>query len=63
LFWVAEGGITHVARHTFATYLLNNDVPIETVSKALGHSNIKMTQHYAQLLGQKVVRDMKKLLE
>lgn len=53
---------SHVARHTFATYLLNNDIPIESVSKALGHSNIKMTEHYAKMLGRKVVRDMKKLL-
>jgi len=54
---------SHVARHTFATYLLNKDIPIETVSKAMGHSNIKMTEHYAKMLGRKVVRDMKKLLE
>jgi len=54
---------THVARHTFATYLLNKDIPIETVSKAMGHSNIKMTQHYAKLLGKKVVNDMLKLLD
>lgn len=53
---------THVARHTFATYLLNRDVPIETVSKAVGHTSIKQTQHYAKLLGKKVIRDMKKLL-
>ncbi|MDR1339014.1 MAG: site-specific integrase [Prevotellaceae bacterium] len=53
---------THTARHTFATYLLNKDIPIETVSKAMGHSNIKMTQHYARLLGKKVVSDMSKLL-
>ena len=44
---------THVARHTFATYLLNRDVPIETVSKAVGHTSIKQTQHYAKLLGKK----------
>jgi integrase len=54
---------SHVARHTFATYLLNNNIPIETVSKAMGHSNIKMTQHYAKLLGKKVVSDMIKLLK
>lgn len=53
---------THVARHTFATYLLNKDIPIETVSKAVGHTSIKQTQHYAKLLGKKVVSDMKKLL-
>jgi len=53
---------THVARHTFATYLLNKDVPIETVSKAVGHSSIKQTEHYAKLLNKKIVSDMKKLL-
>lgn len=54
---------THSGRHTFATYLLNKGVPIETVSKAMGHSNIKMTQHYARLLGSKVVNDMLFLLK
>lgn len=54
---------SHVARHTFGTYLINRDIPIETVSRAMGHSNIKMTQHYAKLLGRKVVDDMSKLLE
>lgn len=53
---------THVARHTFATYLLNKDVPIETVSRAVGHSSVKQTAHYARLLGSKVIEDMKKLL-
>lgn len=53
---------SHSARHTFATYLLNKDIPIETVARALGHSNIKQTQHYARLLGKKVISDMKKLL-
>ena len=53
---------SHYARHTFATYLLNKDIPIETVARALGHSNIKQTQHYARLLGKKVIDDMKKLL-
>lgn len=54
--------VSHSARHTFATYLLNKNIPIETVSRALGHSNIKQTQHYARLLGKKVISDMKKLL-
>lgn len=53
---------THVARHTFATTLINKDVPIESVSKALGHSNIKQTTHYARLLGKKVVSDLAKLI-
>jgi len=53
---------SHTARHTFATYLLNHDVPIESVSRAMGHASIKMTQHYAKMLGKKVVNDMAKLL-
>ena len=55
---------THMARHTFATTVtLNNDIPIESVSKMLGHSSIKMTQVYAKLLDKKVSQDMKKLYE
>jgi site-specific recombinase XerD len=54
---------SHVARHTFATYLINKDIPIESVSKALGHASIKQTQHYAKLAGKKVVNDMSKLLK
>jgi len=53
---------THCARHTFATYLINKDIPLESVSKALGHATIKQTQHYAKLAGKKVISDMKKLL-
>ncbi len=53
---------SHIARHTFATTVtLNNDVPIETVSKMLGHSSIKMTKIYAKLLDKKVGRDMEHL--
>ncbi|HCB61916.1 MAG: hypothetical protein A2W93_12200 [Bacteroidetes bacterium GWF2_43_63] len=53
---------THMARHTFATTVtLNNGIPIESVSKMLGHSSISMTQIYAKLLDNKVGRDMDKL--
>lgn len=49
----------HLARHTFATTItLTNGVPIETVSKLLGHSSIKTTQIYAKVVERKVSEDM-----
>ena len=53
---------THLARHTFATTVtLNNDVPIETVSKMLGHTSLATTKIYARLLDRKVGKDMSRL--
>jgi site-specific recombinase XerD len=49
----------HLARHTFATTItLNNGVPIETVSKMLGHSSIRTTQIYSKVVEKKISQDM-----
>ena len=49
----------HLARHSFATSItLTNGVPIESVSKMLGHINIRTTQHYAKVVDRKVSDDM-----
>jgi site-specific recombinase XerD len=49
----------HLARHTFATIItLFNGVLIESVSKMLGHSNIRITQHYAKMVAAKAKYDM-----
>ena len=49
----------HVARHSYATSVcLANGVSIENVAKMLGHTNIKMTQHYARVLDSSILRDM-----
>ena len=50
---------THLARHSYATSVcLANGVSLENVAKMLGHSNIKMTQHYARVLDSSILRDM-----
>jgi site-specific recombinase XerD len=52
----------HLARHTFATTItLSHGVPIETVSRMLGHASIKQTQHYAKVVAQKIKNDMMQL--
>jgi site-specific recombinase XerD len=53
---------THTARHTFATTVaLENNMPLEVVSKTLGHSNIKMTQRYARTTEDLIKKNMKNI--
>lgn len=55
---------THLARHTFATTItLTNGVPIESVSKMLGHKDLRTTQHYAKIVDRKISDDMLELRE
>jgi site-specific recombinase XerD len=55
---------THLARHTFATTItLSNGVPIETVSRMLGHTKLATTQIYAKVLDGKISEDMELLKE
>lgn len=54
----------HTARHTFATTIaLNNGMPIETLSKILGHTSIKSTLVYAKIVDQKLIDDMERLAQ
>ena len=54
---------SHLARHTFATFMLRNGVKIENVSKMLGHTNITQTQRYAKVLAQSVHDDFDMIAE
>ena len=53
----------HTARHTFAsTVTLANNVSLIVVSKMLGHSNVRMTEHYAKLVDNCIAEEMDKLM-
>ena len=64
--WGREAGLLkritfHVSRHTCATLLISAGVDIYTVSKILGHSSVKMTERYAQVLEDKKLEAVQKL--
>lgn len=58
--WAQEAGIKdkwicfHVARHTFATMMLNNDTPLEMVAKMMGHVRLSTTEIYAKILNRSI---------
>lgn len=59
---IDENVTWHMSRHSYATTIcLSNDMPIETLSKMLGHRSIRTTQIYAKITAEKVSRDMEKL--
>ncbi|OJU51155.1 MAG: hypothetical protein BGN96_00105 [Bacteroidales bacterium 45-6] len=54
----------HSGRHSFASLItLEEGVPIETISRMLGHSNIKTTQVYARVTPKKLFEDIDKFIE
>lgn len=64
--WAMDAGITknisyHSSRHSFACWLLEKDVDIYTVSKLLGHSELKTTQIYAKIMDKKKLESINKL--
>ncbi|WP_347068762.1 tyrosine-type recombinase/integrase [Flavobacterium sp. WV_118_3] len=54
---------THLARHTFADLMLNSDMPLEDVSKLLGHKSIRTTQKYAKIRKNRISRNLKRVRE
>ena len=54
--------ISHTARHSFASVIaLANNVSLPNVAKMLGHSTTRMTQHYAKVLDQTILKDMQEV--
>lgn len=60
---VKENLSYHDSRHTFGTLTLSAGIPIESISKMMGHTNIKTTQTYAKVTDDKISEDMDRLME
>ena len=54
---------SHKARHTFGTLLMSAGIPIESISKMMGHTNIRTTQAYAKVTDDKISEDMDRLMQ
>lgn len=54
--------IFHQSRHSFGTFLISEDIPIESIAKMMGHSGIKTTQRYAEVTDKKISKDMDNLM-
>ena len=54
---------SHQSRHTFGTLMVSAGVPMESISKMMGHTNIRTTQGYAKVTDDKISEDMDKLIE
>ena len=59
LLTVALWVLFHVARHTCATLLVHQGVPITTVQKLLGHTSVRTTEVYSEVLSNTIIRDLK----
>lgn len=53
----------HASRHSFGTLTLSAGIPIESISKMMGHTSIKSTQTYARVTDDKISEDMDRLME
>ena len=53
----------HQSRHTFGTLLMSAGIPIESISKMMGHTNIRTTQTYARVTDDKISEDMDRLMQ
>lgn len=52
-----------MSRHSFGTLMLSAGIPIESISKMMGHTNISSTQIYSKVTDDKISEDMDKLME